>query len=98
MSAISRNKIEVSIDHSNILILYDRDNQRAAIKLAADLRDKDKKIELVRQSAKHNIEAYIEYAKKTHFSGIYHFLDDDNVEVISLHEGIRETVKASELY
>lgn len=98
MSAISRNKIEVEIDHSNILILYDRDNQRAAIKLAADLRDKDKKIELVRQSAKHNIEAYIEYAKKTHFSGIYHFLDDDNVEVISLHEGIRETVKASELY
>lgn len=98
MSAISRNKIEVEIDHSNILILYDRDNQRAAIKLAADLRDKDKKIELVRQSAKHDIEAYIEYANKTHFSGIYHFLDDDNVEVISLHEDTRETVKASELY
>ena len=34
MSAISRNKIEVDVDHSNIVILYDREYQKEAIKLA----------------------------------------------------------------
>lgn len=98
MSAISRNKIDISIDHSNLLILYDRENQKSAIQLAADLRNKDKKIELIRQSAKHNLDDYITYARKMHFSGIYHFLDHENVEVIALVEDTRSTVKASELY
>ncbi len=98
MSAISRNKIEVEVDHSNILILYEREDQRAAITLATDLRNKDKKIELVRKSAKHSIEDYEKYAKKMHFSGIYHFIDDDTVDVYSLYEDNKTTVNAKELY
>lgn len=98
MSAISRNKIKVDIDHSNILVLYDRENQKTAIELAVKLRNMDKKIELVRQSVKHDIEEYIKYADKMHFSGIYHFIDEEDVEVISLNENIRQIVKTSELY
>ncbi len=98
MSAISRNNIDVVIDHSNLLILYDREYQKPAIRLAADLRSKDKKIELIRQSARHSLDDYIAYAGKMHFSGIYHFLDQENVEVIGLSEETRATVKAVELY
>ncbi len=98
MSAISRNNIDVVIDHSNLLILYDREYQKPAIRLAADLRSKDKKIELIRQSARHSLDDYIAYARKMHFSGIYHFLDQENVEVIGLLEETRSTVKALELY
>ena len=47
MSAISRNKVEVVTDSSNILILYDIEQQHAAIKLAAALRLKDKKKDFV---------------------------------------------------
>lgn len=98
MNAISRNKINVDIDYSNILVLYDRENQKTAIELAVKLRNMDKKIELVRQSVKHDIEDYIKYADKMHFSGIYHFIDEKSVEVISLNEDTRQIVKTSELY
>lgn len=100
MSAISRNKIDVPIDHSNILILYDREYQKPAIEMAAGLRDRNKKIELIRQSAKHGIEDYVTYAKKMHFSALYHFTDAAHVEVISLMEDASktETVGVTELY
>lgn len=100
MSAISRNKIDVPIDHSNILVLYDREYQKPAIEMATGLRSKNKKIELIRQSAKHGIEDYITYAKKMHFSGLYHFADAAHVEVISLVEDAAktETVGVTELY
>jgi len=97
MSAISRNKIEVDVDHSNILILYDREYQKEAIKLAASKRNNDKKIELIRQSAKHDLEDYIVYAKKMHFSGIYHFINESKVLVISLIDDERSTINVSDL-
>lgn len=97
MSAISRNKVEVVTDSSNILILYDIEQQHAAIKLAAALRLKDKKIELIRRSAKHELDEYIEYAKKMNLLGIYFFESDEDVLAISIADDNQTKVKASEL-
>lgn len=98
MSAISRNKIEVSIDYSNLLVLYERTNQKAAIALASDMRSRNKKIELVRKSDRYDMDAYLKYAKTMHFAGVYYFTDDDKVRVISLSDGTSELVNARELY
>lgn len=98
MNAISRNKIDVEIDYSNLLILYNHEDQKAAIELATDLRGKGKKIELVRMSARHDLDEYVEYGKKMHFSGLYYFEDSDNVTVISLIDDTKETVAAKALY
>lgn len=84
MSAISRNKIELSLDYSNILILYEREQQKEAIGLAAYYREKDKKIELIRKSAKHSVCDYLNYAKKMHFSGVYVVKDDEKLDIYSL--------------
>ena len=97
MSAISRNKIDIEIDYSNILILYNRENQPAAISLATALRENDKKIELIRQSAKHDLEGYIDYAKKMNFSALYFLLNDDEILAISLKDDTRDNVKISTL-
>lgn len=97
MSAISRNKINVDIDYSNMLILYDREYQKEAIRLAASLRENDTKTELIRQSAKHNLDDYIAYARKMHFSGIYHFESAEDVLVISMIDDERSMVKVSDL-
>ncbi len=97
MSAISRNKIDIEIDYSNILILYNRENQPAAISLATALRENDKKIELVRQSAKHDLEGYILYAKKMNFSALYYLLNDEEILAISLKDDTRDNVKISTL-
>lgn len=98
MSAITRNRIEVDIDHSNMLILYDREYQKQAIELAASLRMKDKKIELIRQSAKHGLEDYVEYARKMHFSCIYHFVSENEVLAVSLIDDTRTNVNIAEIY
>ena len=92
MSAISRNKIELELDFSNILILYEREQQNDAIELATYYKAKNKKIELIRKSAKHSIEDYIDYAKKLHFSGVYVVKDDEKLDIYSLiNENVTET-------
>lgn len=82
MSAISRNKIDVDIDYSNIMVLYDMDNQQKAIEYAASMRNEGKKVELVRQSTKHNTEEYIEYAKKMHISAVVKVTDSNDIESV----------------
>lgn len=92
MSALSRNKIELALDYSNILILYEREQQKNAIELASYYREKNKKIELIRKSAKHSIEDYQSYAKKMHFSGVYVVKEDDKLDIYSLiNDNITET-------
>lgn len=98
MNAISRNKIDVPIDDSNLLILYEQEHQMEAIHLASTLREQDKKILLVRKSTKHTLDDYKAYAKNMHFSGVYHFVDASNVEVISLVDHTCSVVNVNELY
>ncbi|MBQ9609995.1 MAG: ATP phosphoribosyltransferase regulatory subunit [Lachnospiraceae bacterium] len=83
MSALSRNKIDVPLEHSNILVLYDREYQKEAIKLAAYYRQNNKKVELIRKSAKHDIEDYIKYAKQMHFLNMYVVKEDEKLDVYS---------------
>ncbi|MBQ8923543.1 MAG: ATP phosphoribosyltransferase regulatory subunit [Lachnospiraceae bacterium] len=84
MNALSRNKIDVQLDYSNILILYDREYQKEAIELAAYYRINDKKVELVRKSVKHNIDDYIKYAKKMHFLNMYVVKKNEQLDVYSM--------------
>ena len=84
MNALLRNKIDVQLDYSNILILYDREYQKEAIELAAYYRINDKKVELVRKSVKHNIDDYIKYAKKMHFLNMYVVKENEQLDVYSM--------------
>ena len=97
MNALSRNKIEIDVDYSNVLVLYERENQQAAISLATKLRQAERKIELVRKSDKHTIEDYIEYAKKMRFSNIYSLIDDDELVDISVNDALKTNRKITDL-
>ena len=81
MMAISRQKIEVFIDNSDSIILYEIDQQLPAIRLANHLRKSDRKIELIRKSKKKNIADYVSYGKKNHFSGMFFLTSDTTVDV-----------------
>ncbi|MBE5945076.1 MAG: ATP phosphoribosyltransferase regulatory subunit [Lachnospiraceae bacterium] len=70
MNALMRNKIQVDVDYSNVMIIYDMDSQENAITHGVKLRSEGKNVELIRQSTKHTIEEYINYAKKMHISSI----------------------------
>lgn len=97
MLAIARNKVEVEIDYSNAIVLYDREYQEKAIRLAARLREQGRKIEPIRRSVKHGLEDYIQYAEKMHFSQIYHFVNESEVLSISVASGEKSTIQYNEL-
>lgn len=84
MLSMSRQDIEVGLDYSNIVILYDIENQESAIRHATAGRSKGQKIELVRKSVKKTIEDYITYAKREHFSGLMYFGRSENIRVYDL--------------
>lgn len=97
MMAISRNKVEVSLDFANTVVLYDRENQNAAINLAKTKRAKNKKIELIRKSQNHTVEDYSAYALTQNYCAVYNIVNDDTVEVFDLVNNTKNTVNISDL-
>lgn len=81
MMAISRQKIEVTVEDSGSIILYDIDNQKTAVQLANHLRKTGRKVELIRKSKRKEIEDYAAYGKKNHFSGMFYLTSDTTVDV-----------------
>lgn len=71
--AMNRQNIDIDVDYSNTIILYDIENQGKAIKAGMKLRSEDRKIELIRKSQKKSVDDYIEYAGREHFSGLIYF-------------------------
>ena len=87
MMAISRQKIEVPIDNSDSIILYEIEQQKSAIQLANHLRSSDRKVELIRKSKKKNVEDYASYGKKNHFSGMFYLTSDTMVDIYDFVSG-----------
>jgi len=81
MMAISRQKIDVAIDNSDNIILYNIEQQETAIRIANHLRKTDRKVELIRKSKKKDVVDYAEYGKKNHFSGMFYLTSDTTVDI-----------------
>lgn len=81
MMAISRQKIDVAIDNSDNIILYNIEQQQTAIRIANHLRKTDRKVELIRKSKKKDVSNYAEYGKKNHFSGMFYLTSDTTVDI-----------------
>lgn len=81
MKAINRQKIQVEIDNSDSIILYDTQHQKYAIQFANQLRKSDRKVELIRKSRKRDVKEYARYGKKNHFSGMFYLTSDTTVDV-----------------
>lgn len=81
MMAISRQKIDIPVDNSDSIILYDIEKQKTAIRLANHLRKSGRKVELIRKSKKKEVRDYAAYGKKNHFSGMFYLTSDTMVDV-----------------
>ena len=81
MLAISRQKIDVPVDDAGNIVLYESEQQGAAIHLANQFRNSGQKIELVRKSKKKQVEDYVAYGKKNHFSGMFLLTSDTTVDI-----------------
>ncbi len=81
MMAISRQKIDVAIDNSDSIILYNIEEQATAIRIAQNLRKVGRKVELIRKSKKKEISDYVLYGKHNHFSGMFYLTSDTTVDI-----------------
>ena len=81
MMAISRQKIEIFVDNSDSIILYEIGQQLPAVRLANHLRKSERKIELIRKSKKRDIKDYVTYGRKNHFSGMFFLTSDTTVDI-----------------
>ncbi|MDD6071510.1 MAG: ATP phosphoribosyltransferase regulatory subunit [Clostridiales bacterium] len=97
MMAINRQKIEVHIDNSDSIILYEIDKQETAIRMANNLRKSGRKIELIRKSKKKTIEDYAAYGKKNHFSGMFFLTSDTSTDVYDFVSDSKEEAKIAEI-
>ena len=92
MMALNRQKIEVAIDNADQIVLYNAENQKAAITLANRYRKEYKKIELIRKSARKTLEDYISYGKKKHFNSMLYLESDSSAIEINFVTGETKNV------
>lgn len=85
MNALSRQKIEVPIEEQDIVILYQRECQQAAVELGTGLRKKGRKAELIRMSQKKTLDEYCTYAKREHFETLI-YLDHEGQHTFDCKE------------
>ena len=97
MMAINRQKIEVHIDNSDSIILYEIDKQETAIRMANSLRKSGRKIELIRKSKKKTVEDYAAYGKKNHFSGMFFLTSDTSTDVYDFVSDNKEEAKIADI-
>lgn len=71
MLALSRQKIDVSVNYENTMVLFMPSAGKHAIKLAGILRDNGINTELIRKRSGKKLEEYIEYCKRSSVSKIY---------------------------
>jgi ATP phosphoribosyltransferase regulatory subunit len=82
MSAIVRQKIELTIDHKNTLIVYAKDSLANAIAFAKKLREEGSNVELLKQRGNDKRNTYISLSKSDLIDNVY-LAEKDNVKEMS---------------
>lgn len=98
MLALSRQKIEVDVEYTDVLMLYPREFQETGIMVGKLAREQGHCVELVRMSTKCSIDDYMNYALKHHFQMIFYIEDNNTVKVYEADKNFEEqTIEVSYL-
>ena len=96
MMALWRQKIEIEIDNVSHLIVYNGKSRNTAIELANQFRKDNKRVELFRESNGLELDDYIKYALANKVGVLYYITDSDNVTVIDINTGKRQTASVND--
>lgn len=95
--AMARQDIDVQVENSGAVILYDIEYQEKAIALGMSMRANGKKIELIRKSVKKSLEDYVAYSEREHFAGLIYFEDVETIRVYDFISGEQSAVSPDSL-
>lgn len=87
MLALSRNKVNINIDYTSTLIIYDNDYHSLAIKKAVNLRDEEKKVEITRKDDNKTIDDYIDYANRKHITELIYIDSCEYCKIYNMING-----------
>ncbi len=97
LSALGRQKIEIPVKHKNTYVLYDKERQAEAIRIAKDFREKGKQTELVLKRKDVSIKEYIESAQRNLCVSMMYLKKSNEIEMVNLLTGkntrVSKTIK-----
>lgn len=96
MLALSRQKLEASINR-NTLLLYEKSFLKQAIRLAKYFRTTKADIELLKKEDKYDMDDYISYGKRMNIGGILYFATSNMVQVHDVDKGVSTQVNINDL-
>ncbi len=98
MRAIERQHIAVTTDSVETMILYEKEQRELGISLAGHFRSTGMALLLMCREEGHTLEEYIEYGRREEIGGILYIEQQgEEVQVINIADGSRQTAKLSEL-
>lgn len=97
MAALMRQKKEILSKNDNILIIFEKNEGKAAISLAMALRSKGKYAELVPSCSDKIIDDYIQYAKRKAAKTLLFISNDTTVDEIDINTGDIKILNINEL-
>lgn len=92
MNALVRQKIRISYENKNTLVVYEESRRNEAIILAKDFRQKNKNTELLQKDSNKPLEEYMDYGKKNMASSMLFLQDNGQLAVFNLITGERKVI------
>ena len=92
MSALSRQKIQISSGEKSSLILYDKERLKDAIQLAMEFRGKDKNTQILQKASDKSLEFYVDYGKRSLAGSMLYLRSKGDVQMVNLMTGEEKIV------
>lgn len=97
MAALSRQKIDYSVNEHYMMMLYSPKHKMIAIALANKLRAQGENMAMIRRDDQKTLEHYLNYGKRQQFASLYHLLDNQHMKLIDLSSGLQEDITVEAL-
>jgi len=97
MVALGRQKIDIPLDKSGTLVLYNLDDRNISIKLSKYIRSVGTNVNMVHIDLSKGIKEYIDYAKSTNLDQILSIKANKEVEIINVSTGVSRIANISSL-
>lgn len=86
MNAMNRQGIEIPVERTDSIVLYEIENQEAAIAFAMKKRADGRSVELIRKSTRKSLEEYVEYGRRENFESLIFVEENNRTQVFDLSQ------------
>ena len=95
MNAITRQKIDIPFKYKNTFVLYDKDREDEAIRIAKEFRSSGKQTELVLKQEQIDLDEYVSCAKRDLCVSMMYLKKNNEIEMINLLTGKSNCISKS---